>query len=67
MRPHLGYPASRLISALRLGERRPGRSRTSPNIIRGSSGRAVLGVTPAFGREYRQALSQIDCVWTAVE
>ena len=53
--PHLGHPASRLISALRLGERRPGRSRTSPNIIRGSSGRAVLGVTPAFGREYRQS------------
>ena len=38
VRPHLGHPVSRLISALRLGERRPGRSRTSPNIIRGSAG-----------------------------
>ena len=30
MRPHLRYPPHRLIPALRLGERRPARSRTSP-------------------------------------
>jgi hypothetical protein len=53
VRPHLGYPANRLISTLRLGERRPAPLRTrqnTPPADRGAAARHTKTNPGSFAR-----------------
>ena len=59
MRRHLRYPPHQLIPTLGLAECRPARHEQNSNIMRRSSGRAVLGVTPTSAGPPRSAW---DCL-----